>query len=144
MYREIGDRLGEANTLIAIGDVLQFLKRSTEALENYEGALALYREIGARLGEANALQAIGILQEDLNLGLKYCQAALELYTQIGDKYSQSRNLIYFMSEILLKLGREQEAVDSLNRGIELARDIPYEVFVEDALAKIRDIQVQQT
>ncbi|KAB8318123.1 tetratricopeptide repeat protein, partial [Tolypothrix campylonemoides VB511288] len=32
IYRDIGDRLGEANTLQAIGDVLQFLKRSSEAL----------------------------------------------------------------------------------------------------------------
>jgi predicted negative regulator of RcsB-dependent stress response len=33
--------LGEAYTLKAIGDVLQFLKRSSEALERYEQALAL-------------------------------------------------------------------------------------------------------
>ncbi|MEH1798592.1 MAG: tetratricopeptide repeat protein, partial [Nostoc sp.] len=139
-YRDIGDRLGEANTLSAIGDVLQFLKRSSEALERYEAALAFYRDIGASLGEANTLQAIGILQENLTLGLEYCQAALELYTQIGDKYSQSRNLIYFTSKILLKLGRQKEAVDTLNCAIELAREIPYQIFVEDATAKLQEIQ----
>nr|WP_322652944.1 tetratricopeptide repeat protein [Nostoc sp. CmiVER01]MDZ8121886.1 tetratricopeptide repeat protein [Nostoc sp. CmiVER01] len=139
-YRDIGDRLGEANTLQAIGDVLQFLKRSSEALERYEAALAFYRDIGDRLGEANTLKAIGILQENLTLGLEYCQAALELYTQIGDKYSQSRNLIYFTSKILLKLGRQKEAVDALNRAIELAREIPYQIFVEDATAKLQEIQ----
>ncbi|MEH2357662.1 MAG: hypothetical protein V7K28_31465, partial [Nostoc sp.] len=37
-YRDTGSRLGEANTLIAIGNVLQFLKRSSEALERYEAA----------------------------------------------------------------------------------------------------------
>ncbi|MEH2130851.1 MAG: tetratricopeptide repeat protein, partial [Nostoc sp.] len=45
-YRDIGDRLGEANTLQAIGDVLQFLKRSDEALQRYETALSFYRDIG--------------------------------------------------------------------------------------------------
>jgi tetratricopeptide (TPR) repeat protein len=139
-YRDIGARLGEANTLQAIGDVLQFLDRRTEALERYEAALAFYRDTGSRLGEANTLQAIGILQEDLTLGLEYCQAALELYTQIGDKYSQSRNLIYFTSSILLKLGRQKEAVDALNRAIELAREISYQIFVEYGLAKIREIE----
>ncbi|MFN6475424.1 tetratricopeptide repeat protein [Nostoc sp. DedQUE07] len=114
--------------------------RATEALELYEAALAFYRDIGARLGEANTLQAIGILQENLTLGLEYCQAALELYTQIGTKYSQSRNLIYFTSEILLKLGRQKEAVDALNRAIDIAREIPYQIFVEDATAKLREIQ----
>ncbi|MBD2267188.1 tetratricopeptide repeat protein, partial [Anabaena sp. FACHB-709] len=139
-YRDIGDRLGEANTLRAIGDVLQFLKRSTEALERYEEALAFYRDIGDRLGEANTLQAIGILQDDLTVGLEYCQAALELYRQIGTKYSQSRNLIYFTSTILLKLERQTEAIDALNRAIELAKEIPYQYFVEDALAKLKKIQ----
>ncbi|WP_242055468.1 tetratricopeptide repeat protein [Nostoc flagelliforme] len=139
-YRNIGARLGEANTLKAIGDVLQFLDQNSEALERYEAALAFYRDIGARLGEANTLEAIGILQENLTLGLEYCQAALELYTQIGTKYSQSRNLIYFTSEILLELGRQKEAVDALNRAIELAREIPYQIFVEDATAKLQEIQ----
>ncbi|BAZ51530.1 hypothetical protein NIES4103_41870 [Nostoc sp. NIES-4103] len=118
----------------------RYFKRSSQALENYEAALALYRDIGSRLEEANTLQAMGMLQEDLTLGLEYCQAALELYTQIGTKYSQSRNLIYFTSNILLKLGRQQEAVDALNRAIDLAREIPYESFVEDATAKLREIQ----
>ncbi|MFN6463499.1 MAG: tetratricopeptide repeat protein [Nostoc sp. DedVER02] len=113
----------------------------TKALERYEAALAFYRDTGSRLGEANTLVEIGILQENLTLGLEYCQAALELYTQIGDKYSQSRNLIYFTSKILLKLGRQKEAVDALNRAIDLAREVPYEIFVEYATAKLREIQV---
>ena len=59
LYREIGDPLGEANTLQEIGDVFQFLKRSTEALLKYEVALVSYQEIKDRLGEANTLKAIG-------------------------------------------------------------------------------------
>ncbi|MCU0571193.1 MAG: tetratricopeptide repeat protein [Oculatellaceae cyanobacterium Prado106] len=51
IYREVGARLGEANTLQAIGDVLQFLDQRTAALERYETAIAIYREVGARLGE---------------------------------------------------------------------------------------------
>ena len=114
--------------------------KAKEALERYEEALAFYRDIGDRLGEANTLQAIGILPDDLTVGLEYCQAALELYRQIGTKYSQSRNLIYFTSTILLKLERQTEAIDALNRAIELAKEIPYQYFVEDALAKLKKIQ----
>ncbi|MEL6469890.1 MAG: tetratricopeptide repeat protein, partial [Cyanobacteria bacterium J06623_4] len=36
-----------ANTLQAMGDVLQFLDRRDEAIENYDQALALYRQVGA-------------------------------------------------------------------------------------------------
>jgi tetratricopeptide (TPR) repeat protein len=48
---ENDDRLGEANTLKAIGDVLQFKKRSDEALERYQQALEIYQQTNARLGE---------------------------------------------------------------------------------------------
>ncbi|MDX2214859.1 MAG: tetratricopeptide repeat protein [Oculatellaceae cyanobacterium bins.114] len=139
-YREIGARLGEANTLKAIGDVLQFLDRRTEALERYEQALAFYREIGDRLGEANTLQAIGLAEEDGVKGLEYCQTAFTLYQQIGDQYSQSRNLIYFTSVVQLKLRQQEAAIESLNRAAELAEGTQFEFFQETALAKIREIQ----
>ncbi|MFM7526971.1 MAG: tetratricopeptide repeat protein [Nodosilinea sp.] len=93
LFREVGDRLGEANTLLEIGNVLQFLKRSNEALSHYEQAIGLYREVGARLGEANVLQGLGRLQEP-QAGLDYLQQAQAIYTQIGDQYSQSRNLLF--------------------------------------------------
>ena len=65
-HRSTGDRLGEANTLQAIGDVLQFLDRRSEALENYEQAIGIYRQVGDRLGEANTLKAIGDVLQFLN------------------------------------------------------------------------------
>nr|WP_318657993.1 tetratricopeptide repeat protein [Pseudanabaena sp. ABRG5-3] len=131
--------MGEANTLQAIGDVLQFLDRRTEALERYEAALAFYREIGDRLGEANTLQAIAILEEDPVIGLASSQAALQLYIEIGTKYSQARNLILFTSELQLKLGQKTEAIDSLVRAAELGREIDYEVMVDYANQKIAEI-----
>ncbi len=61
IYQEIGDKNGEANTLQAIGDVLQFLKRSDEALSRYEQALSFYREIGDRLMDNNSKFVVGNL-----------------------------------------------------------------------------------
>ena len=95
LYCEIGDRLGEANTLQAIGDVLQFLNRSTKALERYEATLALYREIGDRLGEANTLQAIGDVLQFLNRSteaLERYEATLALYREIGDRLGEANTL----------------------------------------------------
>ncbi|MEL7359755.1 MAG: tetratricopeptide repeat protein, partial [Cyanobacteria bacterium J06560_6] len=66
-----------ANTLKAQGDVLQFLDRRDEALENYEQALGIYRQVGARLGEANTLQAQG----DVLQFLDRRDEALENYEQ---------------------------------------------------------------
>ncbi|NMG08948.1 tetratricopeptide repeat protein [Brasilonema sp. UFV-L1] len=139
IYQEIGDRLGEANTLKAIGDVLQFLKRSHEALQRYEQALAFYREIGDRLGEANVLQGFGKLQDDPAQGLEYLQQAQNLYVQIGDIYSQCRNLLYFIADVQLNMAQPNAAVDSLHRAAELATAINFEPFFKYAQNKIAEI-----
>ncbi|WP_017316750.1 tetratricopeptide repeat protein [Mastigocladopsis repens] len=138
-YRDIGDRLGEANTLKAIGNVLQFLKRSSEALERYEQALAFYRDIGDRLGEANVLQQFGKLQDDPVQGLEYLQQAQNLYLEIGDIYSQSRNLLYFIAKAQLNLGQRDAALESLHQAAELATSINYEPFIKYAESKITEI-----
>ncbi|RMH78397.1 MAG: tetratricopeptide repeat protein, partial [Calditrichaeota bacterium] len=57
LYQQVGDRLGEANTRRAIGDVQRFKDEYDQALSSYEAALGLYQQVGDRLGEANTLQA---------------------------------------------------------------------------------------
>ncbi|MGL5060115.1 MAG: NB-ARC domain-containing protein, partial [Microcoleus sp.] len=51
--RARGEFWEEANTLTAIGDVLQFLDRRDEALDRYNTALTLYEQVGDNLGKAN-------------------------------------------------------------------------------------------
>jgi len=138
-YREIGARLGEANTLQAIGDVLQFLDRRTEALERYEAALAFYREIGDRLGEANVLQELAKSQSDPRQGLEALQIVQEIYEQIGDKYSQSRNLLFFISERQIKCGEIDAAILSLRQAEAIAIEIDYEPFVNRASRQISQL-----
>lgn len=43
------------------------------------------------------------------------------------------------SEILVKLGRQQEAMEFLHRGIELAKEISFSPFVEYAEAQLQEI-----
>ena len=131
--------MGEANTLKAIGDVLQFLKRSEEALENYQSALDFYRDIGDRLGEANVLQEYGKLEKYHTKALNHFTSAQEIFTQIRDKYSQSRNLL-FIADILVKLNRKQEAIQSLEQAGNLAEAINYEPLLNYALAQIKEIK----
>ncbi|MBC6948664.1 tetratricopeptide repeat protein, partial [candidate division KSB1 bacterium] len=59
LFKAVGSRLGEANTLKAIGDVHQFKKELDAAIKAYNDALALFKAVGDRLGEANTLKAIG-------------------------------------------------------------------------------------
>jgi tetratricopeptide (TPR) repeat protein len=60
-YRAIDDRLGEANTRLALGDLYVRTDRLTEAEAAYDAALTAYRAIDDRLGEANTRQAMGDL-----------------------------------------------------------------------------------
>jgi tetratricopeptide (TPR) repeat protein len=136
IYREVGDRLGEANTLKAQGDVLQFLKQSREALGNYEQALTIYREVGARLGEANTLQGIGVLQESAEESLAAFLAAQEIYLDIGDSYSQGRNLVLFLGPVYGLLGRVDEARTAFQQAAEIGAAIGFEPLNQYALEQV--------
>ncbi|RMF68759.1 MAG: tetratricopeptide repeat protein [Cyanobacteria bacterium J069] len=139
IYREVGARLGEANTLQAIGDVLQFLDRRTDALANYEQAIGIYREVGDRLGEANVLQEFGKLQEDSQAGLDHLQQAQDMFQQIGDQYSQSRNLL-FLADRQVQLGAIGAAIESLKQSAALAQAISYEPLEQYALNQIAELE----
>jgi tetratricopeptide (TPR) repeat protein len=133
------DELKRYSDLLKVyGDVLQFLKRSDQALERYEDALKFYRDIGDRLGEANVLQEFGKLQPEPQAALKSLQSAQTLYTEIGDIYSQSRNLL-FIADTQLKMADSDAAINSLNNAIALASTINYAPLQESAQNRIAEI-----
>ncbi len=84
-----GDRLGEAYTLRAIGDVQRFRDENDAALASYEQALALFRAVGSRLGEANvygALSRLLVQQGNIEEGEKWLEQAVALHQGIGSRY----------------------------------------------------------
>ena len=93
--RQGNDKRGEANTLKATADVLQFKKRSDEALEKYDQAIAIYREVGARLGEANTLQSLGCMTSNSGQprrGSELLEQALVIYRDIDARWGQATAL----------------------------------------------------
>ncbi|ABW27479.1 tetratricopeptide repeat protein [Acaryochloris marina] len=136
LYREVGDRLGEANTLKALGDVLQFLKQSQEALERYDEALRLYREVGDRLGEANTLLGLGSLQDRPAQAMDYYHSAQTIFQQIGDQYCQGRNLLMFIVSAQQQLGDLDGVEESLAQAEAIGKAIDFEPF-QQAVDQIR-------
>ncbi|MBF2046834.1 MAG: tetratricopeptide repeat protein [Elainella sp. C42_A2020_010] len=113
LYREVGSRLGEANTLQAIGEVLQFLNQRQEALSRYEAALQLYREVGSRLGEANTLSGLGNVYRALDRvdqALDCHQQALNIHRAIGARASEAQTL--------WGLGKDYDALEQYATAIE--------------------------
>jgi tetratricopeptide (TPR) repeat protein len=95
LYKAVGARLGEANTLKAIGDVQRFRDEYDAALASYQQALGLYKAVGDRLGEANTLQAIGDVQrfrDEYDAALASYQQALGLYKAVGDRLGEANTL----------------------------------------------------
>ncbi|WP_242039121.1 tetratricopeptide repeat protein, partial [Anabaena cylindrica] len=148
-YRNIGvseappveARLGEANTLQAIGDVLQFLDRRTEALERYEEALAFYRDIGDRLGEANTLRAIGDVLQFLDRrteALERYEEALAFYRDIGARLGEA-NTLQAIGDVLQFLKRSTEALERYEEALAFYRDIGDRLGEANTLRAIGDV-----
>ena len=77
LYREIGDRRGEALTLKGFGTIADNLGQYPQALEYYNQAILISREVGDRAGEGGILNNIGSVYRDLG---QYLQA-LDYYDQ---------------------------------------------------------------
>ena len=114
IFRQLGDRLGEANTLYAIGDILQFKKQTDEALENYARAIEIYRQVGDRLGEANTLYAIGdILQfkKQTDEALENYARAMQIYRQVGARLGEA-NTLCAIGDVLQFKNQTDEALEN--------------------------------
>lgn len=118
--RRNNDRLGEANTLRAIGDAQQFRKEIDATLRSYEAALPPYRALGDRLGEANTLAALSRLHLDIDptTSRQLLKQALTLRRMINDRYSEGADLGNY-GIALLQRGRNAEALPYLQRAREV-------------------------
>ncbi|MCX7839081.1 MAG: hypothetical protein N2559_06450, partial [Anaerolineae bacterium] len=124
LYRAVGDRLGEANVLQAMGDIQAFRKENEAAIASYAAALELYRAVGARLGEANVLAARGrlFLLSDPKQADVLLDQAIQIYKQIGDRYSVPAQIGNY-GWALLRLGEADRARPYLLRAAELFDEI---------------------
>ena len=123
LFRAVGDRLGEANTLQALGDVQNFRKEIDAALESYCQALDLFRAVGDRLGEANTLKALGFSKWDQGEredGHEALEAALGLYQAVGSRVGIS-NTLWGVGQRLAKAGELAQAAPLLAEAVELSQ-----------------------
>ena len=113
IYRTIGDRLGEANSLLAFGDLYLRADHLRDAEDRYLRALPIYRAIEDRVGEANTLKALGDLYlrtdrlrdaEDSYLdALPLCHATQDL---LGEA-----NLLKALGDLYVRTDRLRDGMD---------------------------------
>jgi tetratricopeptide (TPR) repeat protein len=141
LFREIADQRGEANTLQAIGDVLQFLDQRQDALNRYETAIEIYRAVGARLGEANTLKAIGDVLQFLKQSqdaLNRYETAIEIYRAVGDRLGEA-NTLQAIGDVLQFLNQRQDALNRYETAIEIYRAVGDRLGEANTLKAIGDV-----
>ncbi len=117
------DRLGEANNLKAMGDVLQASKDLQGALQYYGQALLRYQKADSKLGEANALQAMGdVLQanKDIQGALQNYEQALTLFQQENSSAGEA-NVRKAMGDLQQYKKDWQGALQSYGKALPLYR-----------------------
>jgi hypothetical protein len=101
-------------------------------LQRYETAIAIYRQVGARLGEANTLCGLGSLRDDPGQALQDFLAAQAIYVQIGDQYSQGRNLLMYIVQAQAQVGDGEGVLRSLDEATAIGEAIGFEPFCQVA------------
>src|SRR5690606_23827079 len=93
LFDQIGARLGQPNTLQALGDLLAGEGEVQEAFERWVKAGELFDAIGDRLGQANVMLSIGRVliqaEQAREQGRAMLEGALELYRAIGEKAGEA-------------------------------------------------------
>jgi CHAT domain-containing protein/tetratricopeptide (TPR) repeat protein len=125
IWRSIGDRANEAQTLIFMGLTHRALSDSRKALDCYNLALPLFRAEGDRLGEAETLNnmavahhALGELKKSLELSIHL----LPLRRETGDLQGEVSTLNNIGSAYWAS-GDALLALDYYNQTLPLRRDL---------------------
>ncbi|TAD92120.1 MAG: CHAT domain-containing protein, partial [Oscillatoriales cyanobacterium] len=120
LYREAGDRSGEATTLSGIGNVYSDLGEQQKALEYLSQSLTLIRAVGDRDGEATTLYNIANAKRDLgNLteALTNIESSLKIIESLRTKvaspelrtsyFATVQNYYQFYIDLLMQLHKTQ-------------------------------------
>ncbi|WP_214325727.1 AfsR/SARP family transcriptional regulator [Nonomuraea sediminis] len=125
LFREIGDRFGEAVTLDYLGIVHERLGQYADAADLHRQALELSREIGSRGGEADALNNLGAACARLGRHAEardHLEQALELYRRFGYRRGEATAL-NSLAEVAATLGDPGQAVRLHHAALDLAVEL---------------------
>jgi tetratricopeptide (TPR) repeat protein len=133
-HRQAGDRVGEAATLFAIGDLYWRMHpaRYDESREHLRLALAIQQDLGDRAGQVKTLSILGLTYAHgytLGTALEYLQLAEPIAAEVGDRAALAEvldniaRMYFFMNEY-------EPALEYFHRAVPLIHevgDLTYEV-----------------
>lgn len=125
LFREVGERAGEAGTLEKMGSVYDALGEKQKALEYYNQALPLYRALNEPGWEATTLNNMGGLYRELGekqKALEYYNLALPLCRAVRDRRGEATALDY-LGVVYDDLGEKQKALDYYTQALPVWRTV---------------------
>jgi tetratricopeptide (TPR) repeat protein/transcriptional regulator with XRE-family HTH domain len=125
LYRDLGDRAGQAKALDGLGLLHRLAGDYPSAAACHHQALALFRDIGNWRGQAEARSGLGVVQQetgDYQAAAASHQQALELYRDVGDRYGEMDALIN-LGDVQRLTGDYQAATATFHLAQALARDL---------------------
>ncbi|MGV9540157.1 ATP-binding protein [Nocardia beijingensis] len=140
--RELGDRLGEADALNALGRVRRLTGDYKQATDLHQQALTLYRDLCHRSGEADALKNVGrlrFLADDYEQAVDLIQQALDIYRELGDRLGEA-DALDALGRICETTGDHEQAADWNQQALDICRSLGYllgEAHALNALGRLR-------
>ncbi|MDH3254636.1 MAG: CHAT domain-containing protein [Acidobacteriota bacterium] len=135
LWRQVGDRRGEADALLDLGSVFSDLSEPRRAGEHFERSLALWRQVSDRRGEALALVGLARLYDrtaDYQTALNVAREALALIEPTGDLTWQA-SVQMTIGSVYEHLGEIETAARYWRTSLELYRRAGLRVAEVDVL-----------
>jgi CHAT domain-containing protein/Flp pilus assembly protein TadD len=125
LYREVGDREREGDTLDAAGTAYDRFGQSDKAIGYYEQALAIRREVKDRQGEGTTLNNLGF--EYFHLGqnekaIGYYEQALSICREVRDRQGEGTTL-NGMGNVYLFVGQYGKAIGYYEQALAIRREV---------------------
>lgn len=125
LFREVGDKKGEALSLLLVGRISDDLGDVRNSLDYYNQALPIFQSISDKYWEATLLNNIGLAYSVLNeyeKSLESLKKSLTIKQEIGDKSSEAVTLSN-IGLVYSNLGDDKTALEYYERSLFLSREV---------------------
>ncbi|PXX53430.1 RelA/SpoT family (p)ppGpp synthetase [Nocardia tenerifensis] len=138
----LGDRLGEADALDALGRVHRFTGHYEQAIDLHQQALTIYRDLGHQIGEADSLQNLGrmrFLTDEYERAAELFQQAVAIYNALGESLGKADTLVV-LGRVRETTSDYEKAADLHQQALTIYRDLGYLLGEADALCALGRIR----
>jgi len=138
LLRKANDSIALASALLNLGDSYLNSKKYESALQNFEESGFIFKNVNYPIGTAYNLGNIGMVYAEQgkdDLATVNINKAITMLEELQDYYPISVYLTY-MSDIYLKKGEKQVALNYAKRSLELAQQYGLKEQISDANLKL--------